>query len=201
MSLLHQSRSRVARVDEAVDAAFDRIRGNAVADRVFYAASELGDFSLVWAILGTVRGLRADRHLPAAVRLGVSIGLESLLVNVGIKSFFRRERPAWAGERPHRLRQPKTSSFPSGHATAAFSAAVLLSEDDPYWPVYFLVAAIVASSRIHVKIHHASDVVAGAAVGVTLGLIGRKLYPLPRPTESQHQDDRSETESATEVAS
>jgi membrane-associated phospholipid phosphatase len=182
MSLLHHSRSRVARVDEVVDAAFDRLRGHRAADRVFYAASELGDFSLIWAILGTVRGLRADRHLPAAVRLGVG-------------------RPAWAGERPHRLRQPRSSSFPSGHATAAFSAAVLLSEDDPYWPVYFLVASVVATSRIHVRIHHASDVVAGAGVGVALGLIGRKLYPLPKPIESQNRDDEpSVAESATEAA-
>ena len=29
------------------------------------------------------------------------------------------------------------------------------------------------------KIHHASDVVAGIAVGALLGKLGRKLFPLP----------------------
>ena len=56
---------------------------------------------------------------------------------------------------------------------------MLLSEDDALWPLYVTVAVIVASSRVYVKIHHASDVVAGAALGVGLGLVGRRLAPLP----------------------
>jgi membrane-associated phospholipid phosphatase len=33
-----------------------------------------------------------------------------------------------------------------------------------------------------VRIHHASDVVAGALLGAALGRMGRKLFPLrPRP--------------------
>ena len=60
---------------------------------------------------------------------------------------------------------PLTSSFPSGHASAAFCAAGLLSEGSRLEPAYYALAAVVAASRVHVKIHHASDVVAGAAVG------------------------------------
>jgi membrane-associated phospholipid phosphatase len=184
---VYRRRDRVALVDAAVDAAFDRIRGNKKADRLFYAASELGDFGLIWAILGALRGMRSEHDWHAAVRLGLGLGIESAVVNMGIKSFFRRERPIWVGERPHRLRQPLTSSFPSGHATSAFNAAVLLSEDDPLWPAYFAIAAVVAASRIHVRIHHASDVAAGVAVGVGLGLLGRRLYPLPKPSPAAQE--------------
>lgn len=169
----------VERFDCAADAAFDRLRGHPVVDRVFYTATSLGDFSLVWLILGALRGLRSERDWHAAVRLGLGMGAESVLVNAVIKSLFRRRRPSWDLERPRRVRQPRTSSFPSGHATSAFSAAVLLSEDDVLWPLYFGVAAIVATSRVYVKIHHASDVAAGAVLGVGLGLLGRRLAPLP----------------------
>lgn len=172
------TRRRVAAVDDAVDRAFDRIRGP-LADTVFYTASELGDHSLVWLILAALRGLRSDDEWPAARRAAVGMGVESALVNLGIKSLFRRARPAFEGTRPRRLRQPRTSSFPSGHATSAFTAAALLSEDDALWPLYYAIAVVVASSRIYVKIHHASDVVAGAAVGAALGRIGRRLAPLP----------------------
>jgi undecaprenyl-diphosphatase len=172
-------RARVARFDDRVDAAFDHLRGNPVADRLFYAASELGDFSLIWFLLGAARGLRSERDWHAAVRIGVGMTAESALVNVGIKSLFRRRRPPFEGIRPRRLRQPRSSSFPSGHATSAFSAAALLSEDDPLWPLYYGIAIVVATSRVYVKIHHASDVVAGVAVGVVLGRIGRRLLPLP----------------------
>lgn len=171
------ARRGVARFDLAVDRAFDHLRGRRVADRVFYAASELGDFGLVWVMLGTVKGLRRGDDLTAALRMTAAMGAESVLVNGVIKSFFRRTRPPWEVDRPLRVRRPLTSSFPSGHATSAVSAAMILSEDDDWWPLYVVVAALVATSRIYVKIHHASDVAGGIAVGVVLGVIGRRLLP------------------------
>ncbi len=47
---------------------------------------------------------------------------------------------------------------------------------------WWAVALVVASSRIHVRIHHASDIVAGAALGTVLGLIARRLWRLPPRT-------------------
>lgn len=177
-----RSRAAVSRFDDRVDVLLDCVRGNPIADRVFYAASELGDFSLVWLLLGAARGLRSEQEERAAVRLGVAALVESLLVNWVVKSLFRRKRPAWDVVRPHHLRRPLTSSFPSGHATAAASNAILLSEDDPLWPLYVAVGAVVATSRVYVKIHHASDVLAGLGLGVGLGLLGRRLMPLTRIT-------------------
>jgi undecaprenyl-diphosphatase len=169
----------VGAFDARVDAAFDRIRGNPVADRVFYAASELGDFGLIWVILAAARGLRSERDWHAAVRAAAVLGAESVVVNAGIKSLFRRRRPPWEVERPHRLRRPRSSSFPSGHATAAACAAVVLGEGDPLWPAYTALAVLVAASRVHVKIHHASDVLAGVPIGLAFGLAARRLFPLP----------------------
>jgi undecaprenyl-diphosphatase len=174
---LSAARGGVDRFDLAVDRAFDRIRGNPIADRTFYAASELGDFGLIWVLLGTVKGLRKGGDLESALRLTAAMGVESLLVNGIIKSFFRRTRPPWEVDRPLRVRRPLTSSFPSGHATAGFSAATILSEGDELAPLYFALAAVVATSRIYVKIHHASDVAAGIALGLLLGALGRRLTP------------------------
>jgi len=179
---LSAARRSVGAFDLAVDHAFDRLRGNAVADRMFYAASELGDFGLIWVMIGGVKGLRSDRDLHAAIHLAAAMGVESVLVNGIVKSFFRRTRPPWETERPMRIRRPLTSSFPSGHATSAFSAAMMLSADDPQLgPLFFALATIVACSRVHVKIHHASDVAAGVALGLVLGVIGRRVMAtLPR---------------------
>lgn len=173
--------NRVAEFDKRVDRAFDTLRGNPTIDRVMYGASTLGDHGLIWLMLGAARGLRSEHDWHAAVRVGAGVGVESALVNLGIKSLFRRKRPAWELDRPLKLRRPRTSSFPSGHATSAFTAAALLSDRDPAWPLYYGAATIVALSRIHVRIHHASDVVAGIAVGMALGRIGRRLFPLPNP--------------------
>lgn len=172
-------RSRIVRFDAAAEAALDRLRGRPGADRLFYGASELGDFSLVWLLVGTARGLRSNRGFDAATRLGLGICIESVLVNVVIKNVFRRTRPPWEVDRPYRLRRPLTSSFPSGHATSAVCSAILLSDDDPLWPLYAALAGVVATSRVYVKIHHASDVAAGMALGLGLGLLGRRFLPLP----------------------
>ena len=175
------ARRGVASFDLAVDQAFDHLRGKVATDRVFYAASELGDFGLVWVLLGTLKGLRKGDDLNAALRMTAAMGIESLLVNGIIKSFFRRTRPPWEVDRPLKVRRPLTSSFPSGHATSAVSAAMMLSEDDELWPFYVALAAVVATSRIYVRIHHASDVAAGLALGVVLGVIGRRFLPTPLP--------------------
>lgn len=173
------ARRWVARADARADAALDRLRGRPAADRLFYGASAVADHSLLWLLLGALRGLRSEHDARAALRVGVGVFAESALVNVGIKSLVRRTRPVWDGERPFPLRRPRTSSFPSGHATAAFTAAALLSDDDPLWPVYYAAAVVVATSRVYVRIHHASDVVAGVAVGAVIGRLGRRLAPLP----------------------
>ena len=169
--------------DKAVDHFFERYRGKPALDRLFYGASAVGDHGLIWLILGALRGLRSEHDWHAAVRVGLGVGIESAVVNLGIKSFFRRERPRFEGQRPIKLRQPRTSSFPSGHATSAFTAAGLLSDDDPLWPLYYAVAMVVAWSRVYVRIHHASDVIAGIAIGVGLGRLGRKIAPLPPAPE------------------
>jgi membrane-associated phospholipid phosphatase len=177
--LSDDARRAIARFDGHVDTAFDRLRGNPVTDKLFYRATNLGEHGIIWVLLGAVRGLRSERDWHAAVRVGTGIAVESVLVNLGIKSLFRRTRPPWETERAFAIRRPLTSSFPSGHATSAFMAAVLLSDEDVLWPAYYSIAAVVAMSRVYVKIHHASDVAGGIGLGLLMGHIGKRLFPLP----------------------
>lgn len=171
---------RIQSFDKAVDGALDVLRQQKVLDRVMYAATELGDMALIWHMVVTARGLRSDRHAADAVRIAALLGVESVLVNGVIKSFFRRKRPEWEQHRNYRIRKPRSSSFPSGHASSAFMAATLLSDlDEDLKPLWFAMAAVIATSRAHVRIHHASDVVGGVATGLVLGRVFRKLWPAP----------------------
>jgi undecaprenyl-diphosphatase len=178
---LTRAKQLVVDFDEAIDRKVDQVRGRPALDKLMYGASELGDWSLIWHVIGVGQALLPGRDPMSAVRLSVILGAESLLVNGGIKSLFRRRRPIWEEDRPrpHRVRAPRSSSFPSGHASSAFTAAGVLSQGDPLWPVYYGVAVIVASSRVYVKVHHASDVVAGAALGIGLAGIANRVWPKP----------------------
>ena len=172
--------AKVRRFDEVVDGWFERMRGNPAADRLFYGASAVGDFSLVWHIAGVTRALAGPRQEREAVRLAGALGVESFLVNGIVKSFFRRSRPVRDQHTSRKLRKPHSSSFPSGHATSGFMAATLLSQGRPLRSkvLWHGAASIVAASRVHVKIHHPSDVAAGAVVGVGLGKLVQRLVPL-----------------------
>lgn len=170
----------VDQFDARVDGAWEPLRGIPPLDRAFYAASEAGDFGLIWLAIGAAQAAFGPQaKIAAALRLAGVLAVESVLVNGVVKSVFRRERPAWEQDRPMPLRKPRTSSFPSGHATSAVTATILLSERAAgLVPLYALLAALVAWSRVHVKVHHASDVIGGLALGALIGSVAKRLWPL-----------------------
>ena len=166
--------------DRAVDGWIEKIR-HPVLDRGMYTLSSAADHSFLWFGIAAVRSLhRGD--LRFALRFAATMGLESALTNGVIKSAFRRVRPEHEivdGPLPYGMRRPLTSSFPSGHATAAFTAATILARTghgDPFW---YALATVVAGSRVYVRMHHASDVIAGALVGIALGRAVRRWFPRP----------------------
>jgi membrane-associated phospholipid phosphatase len=173
--------AKVDAFDKRVDGAFERLRGNKAADFVFYGASRIGEHAMVWLALAALLRLRGRRYRRGAWRAAISVFVEAAVVNLGIKTLVGRKRPDHSGEHPHKLREPWTSSFPSGHASAAACAAILMSDADPSMaPAYGGLAAVIAASRVHVRMHHASDVIGGALVGSVIALVIRKLFPLGR---------------------
>jgi membrane-associated phospholipid phosphatase len=73
-------------------------------------------------------------------------------------------------------------SFPSGHTTAAFAFASIISAETSHWwpgsrwvigPIFYGGAALTGVSRVYNQYHWASDVVTGAAIGTLTGI---KVY-------------------------
>ena len=167
---------RVDAFDRRVDELLEHLRGHPLADFVFTNTTHVADFSMIWHGIGIVRGIAKGRPDQVIV-LAALLGAESLLVNQGIKRLFRRDRPTTTGDDRLPVRRPTTSSFPSGHASSAVFAAMVLSGWDGPWlsMLWFKIAAVVGISRAYVRIHHGSDVLGGAVVGVLLGLVGRRI--------------------------
>jgi len=163
--------------DEAADAWLEPWRDHPIVSGVMNAATNAGEFSAVWHITNLVRGHVRQRP-DQVVALAVGIGLESLIVNQGLKRLVRRSRPTPNGDTRFTIRTPITSSFPSGHASAAaFAATTLVGWDGRRSiPLWGTLAATVAVSRPFVRIHHASDIVGGVLVGVGMGLVARRVF-------------------------
>jgi undecaprenyl-diphosphatase len=77
-----------------------------------------------------------------------------------IKLVVPRKRPAG----PPLISTGSNRSFPSAHATTSFAAARAYGRLVPAAPLYVLAAAM-AASRVALRVHHPSDVLAGAALG------------------------------------
>ncbi len=166
--------------DRWIETRWKPLHSSRAADKLFYAASEVGDFGMLWMLIAAIPALSgkptAGRQL---YRLTGTLAFESLIVNQGLKRLFKRDRPNWQQARPRDVRKPSTSSFPSGHSTSAMTAAVLLSETRILpKPIVLTLAGVVAASRVHVKIHHPSDVIGGLTVGALIGWAIRRVYPV-----------------------
>ena len=169
----------VAAFDDAVDEAFAPLRGRTPADRIFYTATIVGEDGRIWLVVAALLALRpASRR--KALRLLIWLGVETVLVNGPIKRSVKRPRPVFEGEHVHKIRAQTSASFPSGHSASSAAVATILSEGSRLWPLWWAIALVIAASRVHVRDHHASDVVGGLAIGTAIGLAGRRLGPRDR---------------------
>ena len=113
--------------DEVGDRVLEPLRNHRATNALFGFASKVGDFSVVWHVVGLVRAIGSVDRLQQALALSIALGFESLIVNQGIKKLFKRERPTTSGDHRFDVRTPSTSSFPSGHASSATFAAIVLT--------------------------------------------------------------------------
>ncbi len=69
----------------------------------------------------------------------------------------------------------RSFSFPSGHTSSSFAAAMAATLASKKWKISvpaFILAAIIGFTRIYVHVHFCTDVLAGALVGIIYGAIG-----------------------------
>ena len=143
------------------------------ATAVFFAHS--GDSWFWWAALILLWFFADPVWREWVVVEFFGIGVLAALV-MAIKFLVRRKRPE--GEWGKIYRNTDPHSFPSGHAARAFLITVVASALAPGWlaVVLWIWAPLVAIARVAMGVHYVSDVVAGAAFGVVVALVGLQIY-------------------------
>ena len=144
---------------------------NPVFDRLMPLVTFLGDgrFIIALAVILVLIASRPKKMTGLLILAGLVI---SNFVIRTLKGFFAEPRPFMALKDVHILVKEldKNHSLPSGHATLAFMAAVILASYFKRGYLFFLIAIAICFSRVYVGVHYPADVLAGAVVGSIIGL-------------------------------
>jgi len=160
-----------ARLTALDERSLDRISNSpylAPFSRLLIAATYLGD-GYLWGGLALFLMFQGERD-RRYVLIGLGITIINVIIYTLIKLYFKRQRPI-PFPMPLRSRMLERYSFPSGHSSASFGVALMVAH---FYPILwaqigvYLVAAFIGLSRIYVREHYLSDVIAGAILGTLI---------------------------------
>ncbi len=117
-------------------------------------------------MLCTKKYRRQGVILLAGLAAGVLVG------NVCLKNLIARPRPCWLDDSVKLLIPvPTDYSFPYGHTLSSVIGATVLTKTNRRfgWAAIPL-AAIIVFSRLYLFVHYPSNILAGAVLGVAIGL-------------------------------
>ncbi len=138
-------------------------------EKAAVALGKAGNNGAVWFAVGVVLAIldggNREAWLICALLGPLAIGL-----NYVVKLVVRRPRPVLEGL-PPLGGAPSSLSFPSAHATSSFAVATAMTRVDAVGALAFILAFALSLGRPYLGMHYPSDVLAGALLGIALGLL------------------------------
>ena len=136
-------------------------------DAVVPLITSLGNAGILWILIGLVLLTRRSWRKTGVVLL-LALLIEAFFCNIVLKNLVAMPRPFTLHENVQLLiPAPHDYSFPSGHTGAAFaSAAALYFSRARYWIVVFVLAVLIAFSRLYLYVHFPTVVLAGIVLGI-----------------------------------
>jgi membrane-associated phospholipid phosphatase len=130
--------------------------------------------------------------------------VDSVILYAALKAILARQRPYTSNEGKFFSGNWTAGSFPSGHATLAWTLASVMAHEYPNWPMRVLMysaALTVSTTRVTGGVHFPSDVFAGSVIGFGVGTFvshkDRQKLMVPR---SQNRIQRIENAVLAHVA-
>ena len=144
----------------------------AALDLLMPTITALGNGGWLFILLALVL-LLSKRYRRQGCALAVSLLLCLLVGNLFLKPLFARLRPFEVAGLSELLISPPTDySFPSGHTGVAFAFASGVSPlGKKAHTMALIFACIMGFSRLYLRVHYPTDVLAGALVGTLSGLL------------------------------
>ena len=137
-------------------------------DGFWIFVTHLGDGGYFWIALA-VAFLIFKKTRPVGITMLLSLLINACMTNLTLKDFFGRIRPFNVNpEIVTLIKHPSSFSFPSGHTSGSFSAALVMFHMLPKKigvPAVVL-ATMIGFSRMYVGVHYPTDILGGIVVAV-----------------------------------
>jgi len=147
-----------------------RTRGHSPGvEKLMKLLGKAGNNGAIWVVLCllvlAVTDSNGESWFICALLAPIAIALNYL-----VKLIVKRPRPVLEGL-PPLGGAPSSLSFPSAHATSSFAVAMAMTRVDSLGALAFILALALSLGRPYLGMHYPSDVLAGALLGIGLGLI------------------------------
>lgn len=141
-------------------------------DIIMPIITSLGNGGIVW-IGVVIFMLCSKKYKKYGFILAVTLICGWTLGDLIIKPTVERIRPCNVNESIQMLiARPLTYSFPSGHSLNSFSSATIIFKAKRSWGIAaFMLASLIAFSRMYLYVHYPSDVLFGIIIGICTALI------------------------------
>lgn len=148
-------------------------------DKLMPMISMLGTMGALWVTMAVV-SLCIKKHRDLGISLIYGIITDLVLCNGILKLIVGRIRPYDLNKTITLFVKPEIdTSFPSGHTFFAFTAATIcFLYNKKLGIAAYLVAFMIAVSRLYLYVHFPTDVMMGAVFGTISGIIAWKLKEL-----------------------
>lgn len=139
-------------------------------DTMLPMISSFGDKGIGWIVLSVILTC-IPRYRKAGITMGLALIFCLLIGNMTLKPLIARPRPYTYFPEMTLLIAPLADfSFPSGHTFASFaSATALFLYHKKAGIAAYILAAIIAFTRLYLYVHFPSDVIAGMLLGIFSG--------------------------------
>lgn len=151
---------------------------SAFLDVLMPAVTRLGDNGMIWILLGLALLLLSRKERSTGFQVLVALVLSLLICNLSLKPLVDRIRPCdWNTAVELLIPRPGDPSFPSGHSSASFAAAMVLvlTKCRGRWAALAL-AVVIAFSRLYLYVHFPTDVLGGILVGTICALLSVTIW-------------------------
>ncbi len=153
-----------------------------ISDFFFSHITLLGNAGIFWIICCLLM-LCTKKYRKCGILFMLSLVTCFILGNLCLKNMVARERPCWVNTQIALLIQnPKDFSFPSGHSMHGFVGALSIWYANKKWGIAaFILAGLIAFSRMYLFVHYPTDIAAGILLGLAVTFflhkfVGKRLF-------------------------